>query len=76
MYKESKIKAIVSSLLFSLFCSFLCYFCLDFASKNPDKIDALEITLIIMPLLIIFSMCYQFGKYIISDSQKKGCKRK
>ena len=74
MYKENKVKAIVSSVLFSLFCSFLCYFCLDFASKNPDKIEALEITLIIMPLLIIVSLIYQFGKYVIADSQKSNKK--
>lgn len=70
MYKESKIKAIVSSIFFTLFCSFLCYFCLDFASKNPDKIDALDITLIVMPILFIISMMYQLGKYVISDNRK------
>lgn len=70
MYKESKIKAIVSSIIFTLFSSFLCFFCLDFASKNPDKIDSLEITLIIMPILFIVSMMYQLGKYVILDSQK------
>lgn len=74
MYKESKIKAIISSILFTLFCSFLCYFCLDFASKNPDKIDALEITLIIMPILFIVSMMYQLGKYVIIDSKKSNKK--
>ena len=74
MYQESKIKALISSILFTLFCSFLCYFCLDFASKNPDKIDALEITLIIMPILFIVSMMYQLGKYVIIDSKKSNKK--
>lgn len=74
MHKESKIKAIISSIIFTLFCSFLCYFCLDFASKNADKIDAMEMTLIAMPLLFIMSMMYQLGKYVIIDSQKSNKK--